>query len=78
LEVGTRGVEAPLTRPAHWRRNRGRLVAITRADGQSLTARILDADDDRVELADDLSLPYAEITRAQVQVEMNRDEEEEE
>ena len=29
LEVGSRGVSAPLERPAHWRRNVSRLVRIT-------------------------------------------------
>ncbi len=77
LEVGTRGVDRPLTRPAQWRRNCGRLVAITRTTGDKLTARIDDADEETVRLADGLTLPYAEITRAVVQVDMSRDEEEE-
>ena len=29
LEVSTRGVRRPLERAAHWRRNRGRLVAVS-------------------------------------------------
>ena len=32
LEVGTRGVDRPLTLPRHWRRNVGRLVKVTVAD----------------------------------------------
>ena len=39
LEVGTPGVDHPLTRPRHWRRNRGRLVALTR-DGQTEFGRV--------------------------------------
>ncbi|MBI9000697.1 ribosome maturation factor RimP [Corynebacterium sp. CCM 9185] len=39
LEVGTPGIEHPLTRPRHWRRNRGRLVALTR-DGHTEFGRI--------------------------------------
>ncbi len=78
LEVGTRGVDRPLTRPAHWRRNRGRLVEITRANGERTTARIIDSDAETVALSDGLTVPYSEITRAVVQVEMNRDDEEEE
>src|SRR5665647_3988133 len=31
LEVSSRGVGAPLTKPVHWRRNTGRLVLVTRA-----------------------------------------------
>lgn len=32
LEVSTPGVDMPLTKPRHWRRNRGRKVAVTVAD----------------------------------------------
>ncbi|MBV7294073.1 ribosome maturation factor RimP [Corynebacterium sp. TAE3-ERU16] len=39
LEVGTPGVDHPLTHPRHWRRNRGRLVALTR-DGQTEFGRV--------------------------------------
>ncbi|MFV8380388.1 ribosome maturation factor RimP [Corynebacterium hindlerae] len=39
LEVTTPGVDKPLTQPRHWRRNRGRKVAVTR-DGQRSFARI--------------------------------------
>ncbi|MCX7443964.1 ribosome maturation factor RimP [Corynebacterium sp. P7003] len=39
LEVGTPGVDHPLTAPRHWRRNRGRLVALTRG-GRTEIARI--------------------------------------
>ncbi len=33
LEVTSRGVDRPLTLPRHWRRNAGRLVKVTFADG---------------------------------------------
>ena len=39
LEVGTPGVDHPLTHPRHWRRNRGRLVALTR-NGKTEFGRI--------------------------------------
>ena len=82
LEVGTRGVDRPLTKPAHWRRNVGRLVRVTRRDGDPLTARIESATEQAVTLSDGLALSYAEVVKAQVQVdlhaEMNRDNEEDE
>ena len=78
LEVGTRGVEAPLTKPAHWRRNIGRLVKVTRRDGTSAVARILSVGEDGVRLSDDISINFDEVAKAVVQVEMNRDEEKEE
>ena len=39
LEVTTPGVDRPLTRPRHWRRNRGRRVTAT-VDAEVLTARV--------------------------------------
>ena len=75
LEVTSRGVERPLTLPRHWRRNRDRLVKVTTADGETLTGRIGEADEDHVTL--DVSgqrrtLDYGEVTKALVQIEFNR------
>ncbi|MDU0477926.1 ribosome maturation factor RimP [Staphylococcus chromogenes] len=36
LEVSTAGVDTPLTLPRHWRRNRGRKVALTIADRKTV------------------------------------------
>jgi ribosome maturation factor RimP len=75
LEVTSRGVDRPLTLPRHWRRNRQRLVKVTLASGEVLTGRITDCDADgaRLEVADqDRELPYAEVSKALVQVEFNR------
>ena len=75
LEVTSRGVDSPLTMPRHWRRNRDRLVKVTTTDGETLTGRIGDSDDERVTL--DVSgqhrqLGYGEVAKALVQVEFNR------
>lgn len=78
LEVGTPGVDRPLVKPVQWRRNLGRLVTVTRTVGEALTARILGVDDQGVQLSDGVSLDYSQITKAVVQVEMNRDDDEEE
>ena len=78
LEVGTRGVDKPLTKPAHWRRNIGRLVKITRREGAPVVARIQAVGDNGVRLSDDISIRFDEVAKAVVQVEMNRDEEKEE
>ncbi len=40
LEVSSPGVDRPLTLPRHWRRNVGRLVAITLVDGREVTGRV--------------------------------------
>ena len=85
LEVSSRGVGRPLTEAKHFRRNRGRLVAITTAD-EPVAGRIAGVSDEVLELevagvVQEIAL--ASITTAQVQVEMNRsinksDDEEEE
>lgn len=53
LEVTSRGVDRPLTRPRHWRRNAGRLVAVTLHDGDTVSGRIVSADDAGVVLRPD-------------------------
>lgn len=75
LEVSSRGVSRPLTRAAHYRRNVSRLVALTLADGTQQTGRISSADDESVTLDVDgetVTHPLAEVTKAIVQIEMNR------
>lgn len=81
LEVSSRGVGRPLVEPKHYRRNRGRLVALTMT-GQEVTGRIVEVTDDEVTLDVDgahLVVPLAGVTRAVVQIELNRivDEDEE-
>lgn len=74
LEVTSRGVDRPLTLPRHWRRNRGRLVKVTRADG-ALTGRVTASDDEAATLevsGEEHRVPYAEVERALVQIEFNR------
>ena len=78
LEVGSRGVSAPLLLERHWRRNAGRLVSITFLDrGRAkLTARIVSAAPDAATVSDDggdvVTIPYAEIKRASVQIEFTK------
>ncbi|MDR0284504.1 MAG: ribosome maturation factor RimP [Propionibacteriaceae bacterium] len=72
LEVGTRGVDRPLTKPAQWRRNRGRLIAVTLKTGELVTGRIADSDEVGVEVAPDRRIAFTDVAKAQVQVEMNR------
>lgn len=75
LEVSSRGVGAPLTKPAHWRRNTGWLVLVTRADGSRLTGRITATTDTGVTLTVDgaeAMVAFSDVKRAAVQVELNR------
>ena len=75
LEVSSRGVSRPLTRSAHWRRNRGRLVAVTTTIGEDFVGRIVAATDAGVSLDVDgtaRDLHFDEVAKAMIQVELNR------
>lgn len=74
LEVSSRGVSRPLTEAKHFRRNTGRLVEFTLADGR-VTGRVQGVADDAVEVDVDGTsrrIPLADVRRALVQVELNR------
>lgn len=77
LEVTSPGIGRPLTLPRHFRRARGRLLAITATDGGSLAGRILRAGDTEVDLLvgrsglDHRRVAYADIARARVEVEFS-------
>lgn len=91
LEVSSRGVNRPLTLPRHWRRNRDRLVKVTLTGGETFVARIVASDEDGVDLLVEPEDPrpgkgkaverrceYTDISKARVQVEMKRQDEDEE
>jgi len=73
LEVSSRGVDAPLQTPSHFRRNIGRLVRVAYESGDGETARITAVTDDGVELTPDGGaakiVPFDSIASAKVQVE---------
>ncbi|MEU8223167.1 ribosome maturation factor RimP [Kribbella sp. NPDC048915] len=75
LEVSSPGVDRPLTLPRHWRRNAGRLVAVTLTAGGKVTGRIKSVSDEAAEL--DVNgtrqrVAYADVAKAKVQIEFNR------
>jgi len=77
LEVTSPGTDRPLTHPRHWRRNQGRLVKVTLADGRTVTGRIIESDDSHAVLDVDGSreqVGYADVTKAKIQIEFNRKE----
>jgi ribosome maturation factor RimP len=79
LEVSSPGVDRPLTEPRHWRRNRNRLVTVAIGDAQ-VTGRIVAVDDDGVTLLvrdAQRRATWAELGPGKVQVEFNRDADEE-
>jgi len=74
LEVGSPGVDRPLTLPRHWRRNVRRLVAVTVA-GRSLTGRVTAADEAGIVLDVDgksSEIGYADLGPGRVQIEFKR------
>jgi ribosome maturation factor RimP len=79
LEVGSPGVDRPLTLPRHWRRNVSRLVAVRiRSAGgadRQVTGRVLGADDAGVVL-DVAGVPrelaYDQLGPGRVQIEFTR------
>ncbi|PWI43604.1 ribosome maturation factor RimP [Streptomyces sp. ICBB 8177] len=81
LEVTSPGTDRPLTEPRHFVRNRGRLVKVRLADGGELVARIVEVDDEGLDLEvpgvkgrkpTSRRLAFAEIAKARVEVEFNR------
>lgn len=77
LEVTTRGVAAPLTEPRHWRRNLDRLVKVDPVEGAAVSGRITEVGETGVTLdvrGRARTIAYADISRAVVQVELNRKE----
>jgi ribosome maturation factor RimP len=74
LEVGTRGVTKPLTKPVHWARNVGRLVNVA-GDAINAAGRIVEFNDPDVTL--DIkgklrTLSIKEISRAHIEVEFKK------
>ncbi len=72
LEVGSPGVDRPLTEQRHWRRAAGRLVEAVLADGSTVTGRVAAVDTDEVVLdspGSDRRLRLVDVRRAKVQVE---------
>ena len=81
LEVGTPGAERLLTEHRHFVRATDRLVKFQLAEGGELVARILEVDEDGLEVevpgvkgrkATTRRLGFPEIAKARVQVEFNR------
>ena len=74
LEVSSPGVDRPLTQPRHWRRNIGRLIAVTAGERQ-LTGRLIAVDDAGIILDVDgkrHELRHTDLGPGRVQVEFGR------
>ena len=68
LEVTSPGVDRPLTKPRHWRKNYGRLINATLVTDKSVKGRIGDSTEIDVEI-DSVKIAFSEIKKALVEVE---------
>jgi len=74
LEVGTRGVSKPLTKPIHWTRNIGRLVNVA-GDAINAVGRIVEFDNPNVTLdikGASRTININQISRANIEVEFKK------
>jgi ribosome maturation factor RimP len=75
LEVTSPGVDRPLTAPRHWRRNAGRLVAVTPREGRPFTGRIVEVGEQTAVLdtgKGHQTVQLADVAKALIQVEFSR------
>ncbi|MEU4732129.1 MULTISPECIES: ribosome maturation factor RimP [unclassified Streptomyces] len=87
LEVSSPGADRPLTEHRHYVRAIGRLVKFQLAEGGEVIARILDADDEGLDLevpgvkgrkATARRIAFTDIAKARVEIEFNRKDKKEE
>lgn len=70
LEVSSPGVERPLTKERHWRKNVGRLAKVILTDGTTVNGRIEDFESGpRI---DGRELQMSQIKRATIEIEFKR------
>jgi ribosome maturation factor RimP len=68
LEVTSPGIDRPLTKPRHWRKNIDRLVKVITIDGSQILGRIKSASEDSATV-DEQNIKYLDIKRATLEVE---------
>ncbi|MDA0259517.1 MAG: ribosome maturation factor RimP [Actinobacteria bacterium] len=68
LEVTSPGIDRPLTKPRHWRKNFDRLVKITMISGQDIQGRIGEATETTVFVGDQ-KVSFEDIKRAVLEIE---------
>lgn len=87
LEVSSPGADRPLTEHRHYVRATGRLVKFQLAEGGELVARILDVDEEGMDLevpgvkgrkATARRIAFTDIAKARVEIEFNRKDKKEE
>jgi ribosome maturation factor RimP len=71
LEVTSPGLDRPLTKPRHWRKNIGRLVKIVLLDGQEIKGRVKDVSGISTTVAEQV-VKFSDIKRATLEVEFKQ------
>ena len=72
LEVTSPGLDRPLTKPRHWRKNQDRLIKIILNDGKEVTGRIKDSNESSVTV-DQQEISFADIKRATLEIEFKKE-----
>ncbi|MGA0986481.1 MAG: ribosome maturation factor RimP [Candidatus Nanopelagicales bacterium] len=72
LDVGSMGVDRPLTLPRHFKRNVGRLVEVELSNGSSFVDRILEADEGTITFSEGKTVKLDDVKQALVQIEFSR------
>jgi ribosome maturation factor RimP len=71
LEVTSPGLDRPLTKPRHWRKNKDRLIKIVLTDGKGVSGRIKDSNEASATV-DEQVINFADIKRATLEVEFKQ------
>ena len=71
LEVTSPGLDRPLTRPRHWRKNIDRLVKIVLLDGTEIKGRVKDATEISATI-DEQVVKFSDIKRATLEIEFKQ------
>ena len=82
LEVSSPGIERALTLPRHWTKNLTRIIRVVLADGSEVSGRLTEFDEVRAILIENIKgrmktheVKFAEIKKANVEIEFNRKDE---
>jgi ribosome maturation factor RimP len=71
LEVTSPGLDRPLTKPRHWRKNIDRLVSIVLLDGKEIKGRVKDATEISATV-DEQVVKFSDIKRATLEIEFKQ------
>jgi ribosome maturation factor RimP len=71
LEVTSPGLDRPLTKPRHWRKNIDRLVKIVLLDGKEIKGRVKD-DTEISATVDEQVVKFSDIKRATLEIEFKQ------